>query len=216
MHKPSLRAILAIGLLVFLAACSETTSDGPANDGDVTTDGDRTEQDAAESETATDGDTAEREAELTTDGDTADGDSADGDSSDGDSAESEEADSDPLAEREESVACLGAISIADLHDILTAGTKDFLLINVHVPDQGEITGTDTHISYQDNAALTAYIGPDLHTKVVVYCMSNYMSMIAGEALVGQGYTAIRYLDGGMSGWQGAGYALVNVPARKTP
>jgi rhodanese-related sulfurtransferase len=43
--------------------------------------------------------------------------------------------------------------------------------------------------------------------VVVYCKTNSMSTTAGKALVGQGYRAIRYLDGGMTGWVAAGYSL---------
>ena len=100
---------------------------------------------------------------------------------------------------------LGKISVADLHAILTGGTKDFLLINVHEPYQGDIAGTDQDIVYTDTNALAAYIGADLDTRVVVYCMSNYMSGIAGNALVARGYRAIRYLDGGMGAWKNAGY-----------
>jgi len=102
---------------------------------------------------------------------------------------------------------LGSISVADLHTILGNGTKDFLLIGVHEPYQGDIPGTDQDIVYTDTAALVAYIGSDLDKKVVVYCMSNYMSGIAGNALVARGYRAIRYLDGGMGAWKSAGYTL---------
>jgi rhodanese-related sulfurtransferase len=102
-------------------------------------------------------------------------------------------------------ASLGAISPAALHEALQ--NKDFLLVNVHVPNEGEIPGTDRHIPYTDTDALAQYIGPDLGRKVVVYCMSNYMSTIAGNSLVGRGYRAIRYLDGGMGGWRAAGYPL---------
>ena len=104
-------------------------------------------------------------------------------------------------------ATLGMISVADLNTILGNGTKDFLLINVHHPYQGDIAGTDQDILYTDTNALSAYIGADLDRKVVVYCMSNYMSGIAGNALVARGYRAIRYLDGGMGAWKSAGYTL---------
>ncbi len=100
-------------------------------------------------------------------------------------------------------ATLGVVSPADL--LAELDHKDFLLINVHVPYAGQIPGTDTNLTYLDVDAIAAYIGADLDTKAVVYCMSNYMSGIAGNALVAKGYRAIRYLDGGMGAWKNAGY-----------
>ncbi|MGC4115071.1 MAG: rhodanese-like domain-containing protein [Myxococcales bacterium] len=109
------------------------------------------------------------------------------------------------------VATLGKLSVADLWAALQAtpdgGDKGFLLINVHVPYEGSIPGTDAHITYLDPNAIAAYVGTDLDRPVVVYCKSNYMSTIAGNDLVSRGYRAVRYLDGGMNGWKAAGYTL---------
>jgi hypothetical protein len=63
--------------------------------------------------------------------------------------------------------------------------RDFLLINVHVPDEGEIPGTDAHVAYTDIPALLALVGDDLRQEVVVY------------------------LDGGMNAWETAGYPLTD-------
>jgi rhodanese-related sulfurtransferase len=104
-------------------------------------------------------------------------------------------------------AALGKVSPADLLAELEA--KDFLLINVHVPYAGEIPGTDIHLTYADVPAIAAWIGPDKATKVVVYCLSNYMSNIAGKALADQGYCNVRLLDGGMGAWKAAGYPFTN-------
>lgn len=106
-------------------------------------------------------------------------------------------------------ATLGLISVEDLHTALSA--KDFLLINVHIPYQGEIAGTDAKISYLEPDAIAQYVGNDPDTKVVVYCMTNYMSTIAGQDLVDRGYRQVRYLDGGMAGWTAAGYPLESNP-----
>ncbi|MFH2008505.1 MAG: rhodanese-like domain-containing protein [bacterium] len=100
---------------------------------------------------------------------------------------------------------LGTITPAELNDALQA--KDFLLINVHVPNAGEIPGTDTHIPYDDIEALVAYIGTDLDTPVVIYCLSDTMTLIAGPELVDRGYRDVRYLTGGMTAWTQAGYTL---------
>lgn len=102
-------------------------------------------------------------------------------------------------------ATLGKLSPQDLHTELD--TKDFLLINVHIPYAGEIPKTDKHISYLDTAALKTYVGSDLDTKVVIYCLSNGMSIPAAQFLVDNGYRKIRYMDGGMSAWKSAGYTL---------
>lgn len=103
-------------------------------------------------------------------------------------------------------ATLGVISVAALKEALLA--KDFLLINVHVPYSGEIPGTDKNLTYADVSAIAAFIGDDLSARVVVYCMSNYMSGVAGNALVALGYRNVSYLDGGMSAWTQAGNELV--------
>lgn len=86
-------------------------------------------------------------------------------------------------------------------------SKDFLLINVHVPYDGEIAGTDTHITYTDIDGLVDYIGPDLGTRVVLYCKSDHMTDIAGPELVARGYRAVYVLQGGMNAWTAAGFTL---------
>jgi len=85
--------------------------------------------------------------------------------------------------------------------------KDFLLINVHIPYDGEVPGTDAHIPFTDIDGLVSYIGPDLSTPVVIYCKSDYMSDIAGPELVALGYRAVSYLSGGMNAWVADGLTL---------
>jgi rhodanese-related sulfurtransferase len=102
-------------------------------------------------------------------------------------------------------ASLGVVSPSQLNAELAA--KDFLLVNVHVPYEGEIAGTDAHLTYANVPAIAAWLGPDLAVKTVIYCKSNYMASIAGPALVALGYCNVRYLDGGMIGWKAAGYPL---------
>lgn len=105
-------------------------------------------------------------------------------------------------------ATLGVMSVDELWDALQdGGTKDFLLIDVHVPHHGNIPRTDAELTYLDIDALAAYLGPDLDRKAVLYCLANPMSMSAGDQLVARGYRALRYLDGGMSAWTAAGHKL---------
>jgi rhodanese-related sulfurtransferase len=102
-------------------------------------------------------------------------------------------------------AVLGSVSVQQLSTQLQS--KDFVLVNVHVPREGQIPGTDAHAPYNDSNALAAAVGADRARKVVVYCKSNSMSTQAGQKLVAMGYRSVRYLDGGMTGWQSAGNAL---------
>jgi phage shock protein E len=85
--------------------------------------------------------------------------------------------------------------------------KDFLMIDVHTPYEGTIPGTDARITYTDTAALATFIGSDLDKKVVLTCKSDYMSGVAGNALIKLGYRNISHLKGGMNAWTGAGYSL---------
>jgi len=108
------------------------------------------------------------------------------------------------ASGDEAPALLHSVTVEELRAALA--DKDFLLINVHVPREGEIPGTDTHIAYTDIDALAAYIGP-LDTETVLYCKTDKTSLLAGQALVERGYSRIYYLEGGMNAWQAAGYQL---------
>jgi len=85
--------------------------------------------------------------------------------------------------------------------------KDFELINVHIPRNGEIPGTDAHIAYTDTAGLEQGLGNDKAAKAVLYCRTGPMSAIATAALVDLGYCRIFDLPGGMVGWEAEGYPL---------
>jgi rhodanese-related sulfurtransferase len=108
-------------------------------------------------------------------------------------------------------ATLGVMTVAELHAALSTNAKDFLLIDVHVPVTQKIAGTDAILPYTDVDAIAAYVGGNLDAKVVVYCQAEGMSVPTGNALVAKGYRAVRYLQGGMSAWQAAGYPLVPAP-----
>ena len=97
------------------------------------------------------------------------------------------------------------LSSDDLNEMLQS--KDFELINVHIPYDGEIPDTDVHIAYTDTDALEDHLGGDPAAKAVLYCKTGPMSEIATAALVDLGYCAIYDLPGGMVGWEAEGYAL---------
>jgi rhodanese-related sulfurtransferase len=82
-----------------------------------------------------------------------------------------------------------------------------LVINVHIPYEGEIAGTDLFIPYDEIAAHSNLLPEDKDAGLVLYCMSGRMSTTAAETLASLGYTNLLHLDGGMRGWVEAGHPL---------
>lgn len=86
--------------------------------------------------------------------------------------------------------------------------KAFTLINVHVPYDGEIQGTDLFIPFDRIEAEAARLPGDRRARLVVYCRSGAMSAVAARALVALGYTDVWDVEGGMRAWVRAGHVLV--------
>jgi len=92
---------------------------------------------------------------------------------------------------------------AELEAMLQA--KDFFFVNVHVPNEGEIPGTEVHIKFDEVTQRLEEFPEQKDARVVLYCRSGGMSAIAARELVGAGYTNIYNLDGGFRAWIQAGY-----------
>ena len=86
--------------------------------------------------------------------------------------------------------------------------KDFLLINVHIPYEGEIEQTDLFIPYNEIEQNLEKLPANKDAKIFLYCRTDRMSRIAASVMVKLGYTNIWHLDSGMIGWEKAGYPLV--------
>lgn len=85
------------------------------------------------------------------------------------------------------------------------GDENIVLVNTHIPFEGDIPGTDFSIPYDEIGANLEKLPED--AKVILYCMTGPMSTEAAEVLVGRSYEDILELDGGMEAWRDAGFSL---------
>ena len=98
------------------------------------------------------------------------------------------------------------ISVAQLLEMLQH--KDFPLVNVHIPYEGEIAQTDAFIPFDEISDHLGELPADKAAPIVLYCRSGRMSEIAASELVDLGYTNVSHLAGGMVKWEKAGQQLI--------
>lgn len=102
-----------------------------------------------------------------------------------------------------------SVSPQRLTELLAA--KDFVLVNVHVPYEGEIEATDGFIPFDAIAQRSSELPAAKGARIFLYCRSGSMSTVAATTLVGLGYTNVWELSGGMIAWEQAGYELLQLP-----
>ena len=88
------------------------------------------------------------------------------------------------------------------------GESDRTTINVHVPFEGDIAGTDLSIPFDRIAEQADQLPTDRGAPIALYCRTGPMSATAAEALKSLGYTDVVELKGGMKAWQASGRPLV--------
>ena len=80
-------------------------------------------------------------------------------------------------------------------------------INVHVPDEGDIPGTDLSIPFDQIGARSASLPAERGTPLAVYCRRGPMSATAVATLSNLGYVDVVELQGGMRAWEASGRSL---------
>ena len=87
--------------------------------------------------------------------------------------------------------------------------EDVVTVNVHVPDEGSIPGTDAAIPFDRIAASVDELPQERSTQLAVYCRTGTMSAEAVQELLSLGYTDVVELRGGMEAWTADGRELLS-------
>lgn len=77
--------------------------------------------------------------------------------------------------------------------------KDFKLVDVHIPEQAHIPGTDAVIPFNEMDDIVAFL-PDKNEKIVLYCRSGGMSPQVAGTLADMGYSNVYNLKYGLNEW----------------
>jgi len=112
---------------------------------------------------------------------------------------------------EVSVETYTPISVETLAEMMDARRESFLLVNTHIPFEGNLPGTDLSVPFNETSDHLDLFPEDKDAEIVLYCLNDPMSRSAAEQLLAAGYRNVQILTGGMNAWQAAGLPLEMEP-----
>lgn len=98
---------------------------------------------------------------------------------------------------------LKMIDSAELNKIMQQ--KDIFLLDVHIPEQQHIKGTDAFIPFNDIEQHQNKLPSDKNTAIYIYCEGGPMGNAASRSLHELGYVNLFNLEGGAHAWRKAGF-----------
>ena len=98
---------------------------------------------------------------------------------------------------------LKTISPEELHKIME--NEDIFLVDVHIPQQPHIKGTDLFIPFNEIEKRQDQLPQDKNTPIYLYCKGGPMGNAASKTLHQLGYKNLINLDGGSLAWKKAGF-----------
>ena len=81
--------------------------------------------------------------------------------------------------------------------------QDIFLVDVHIPEQVHLKGTDLFVPYNNIAENLHRFPVDKSTPIFLYCESGPMGNAAARVLYANGYKNLFNLKGGTHAWQEA-------------
>lgn len=94
------------------------------------------------------------------------------------------------------------ISSNELNRIMQ--NEDIFLVDVHIPEQRHIKGTDLFMPYNDIAKYRDKLPQDKNKAIYLYCEGGPMGNAAAKSLYEMGYRNLFNLEGGAKAWKKAG------------
>lgn len=95
------------------------------------------------------------------------------------------------------------ISATDLNKAMK--NQDIFLVDVHIPEQQHIKGTDAFIPFNDVQEHQDKLPSDKNTPIYLYCEGGPMGNAAARSLHELGYNNLINLEGGANAWKKAGF-----------
>lgn len=113
----------------------------------------------------------------------------------------------PSAASSTSLGLVGRRSVGPAEFAAVVAEPTRVTVNVHVPFEGDIAGTDLSIPFDQIERYVASLPTERTTPLAIYCRTGRMSTTAAATLATLGYVNVVELQGGMKAWELTGRPL---------